>query len=621
VPDRVSVKRLVKGLGVAVDDAERALVLATRLGWMSRSHDSITPNASALLKGARGEIETSQVDPLRCASLIATEDWTSVEALERALSYASSVAGYEYAFDYGSAQKHGVPAMAQQLAELPGLEVVEHAGAHFVRRRAPARVGGDGHVTPSFEVLLGPDADLATVVRVGLCCELLRVDHVLSFRLTPQSIAIGIACGLDPSELRTALASVGPHGLPENVAFMVDDWIKTSRIAQVRSGTFLFTDEATAERIATSLGGDVLSRPAKGVLELRASVAGSVLEKALSKAGVVLGASGSLRGVASQHRAERYADEPQADDDRPALRLLPLPQPDTELRAIVTRARKSGDYGVKAVAAGESDTLLRKFENVARAQGAPADLFELLELLCKWQKRMPEELRAWIGRMPQAERVAANAALELPLNVLPWLVLNEKWRLRALKMASDLTGLNRQAMAVSLVGRFRPEGERAMALLHKPQIMPAIERAFSALNDNDDVRQDDLGEYCEECRCRHPVGEFDDLELDDGNDELDDDALDDAALDAAALGRQPPAGAMPRTTRETVLGLIGSATKAELALHLEVTDGGKTRMYSVRPEALQRRGREQVLLAIDLKSLDSRAFNLKDIAAARIDAH
>jgi len=44
-------------------------------------------------------------------------------------------------------------------------------------------------------------------------------------------------------------------------------------------------------------------------------------------------------------------------------------------------------------------------------------------------------------------------------------------------------------------------------------------------------------------------------------------------------------------------------------------------MYSVRPEALQRRGREQVLLAIDLKSLDSRAFNLKDIAAARIDVH
>jgi len=185
-----------------------------------------------------------------------------------------------------------------------------------------------------------------------------------------------------------------------------------------------------------------------------------------------------------------------------------------------------------------------------------------------------------------------------------------------LKMASDLAGLNRQAMAVSLAGRFRPEGERAMALLHKPQIMPAIERALSELNGRDDVSQDDLGEYCEECGFRHPVDEFDDAELDDDNDELDDDAL-----DAAALGRQPPAGAMPRTTRETVLGLIGSATKAELALHLEVTDGGKTRMYSVRPEVLQRRGREQVLLAIDLKSLDSRAFNLKDIAAARIDVH
>jgi hypothetical protein len=49
------------------------------------------------------------------------------------------------------------------------------------------------------------------------------------------------------------------------------------------------------------------------------------------------------------------------------------------------------------------------------------------------------------------------------------------------------------------------------------------------------------------------------------------------------------------------------------------TQGGMQPWGPSTPGQTERRGREQVLLAIDLKSLDSRAFNLKDIAAALID--
>ncbi len=616
LPDRGSIKRLAKGLGIEVDRVEHALSVATGLGWMAGTHDGIAPSARSLLEAVDGMLAASGHDLLRCISLIGADGWTSVEALARALW---SAAYRDSAFYMGLVPVPEVETIAKQLAELPGLQVAEHAGTQWVRRVRPAHAGGDGHVTPSFEVLLGPGADLATVVRVGLCCELVRADHVLTLRLTPQSVAVGLACGLEANELRTALAGVGPHGLPENVAFMLDDWIKASRIAHVRRGTFLFTDDASAERIAAGLGADLLSRPAPGVVELPASLTGSALERILSKAGIALGASGSLDELASQRRMERYAAAPEAFD-LPAKRPLPpLPEPDAELRAAVLRARETGDYGVEAPAPDQSHGLLGELEAMARTQGAPAELFELLALLRKWQKRLPDELRAWIGRMPKLRRVEAETALELPIHVLPWLLLNDKWRSRTLKTASDLASLNRQAQAVSRAGRLRKEGDRAIALLQQPRLVAAIDRALEALaaKEDDDV----TGEVCEHCGRRHGIDDFDELdELDEmegcAGDELD------AALQlhAATMRRQPPLGTMPPTPPEAVRELVDKAVKTERPVHLEVSDHGRRRVYSVIPEALRRRGRDEVLLATDLESLDSRVFKLEDISAARVDA-
>jgi hypothetical protein len=293
-----------------------------------------------------------------------------------------------------------------------------------------------------------------------------------------------------------------------------------------------------------------------------------------------------------------------------------LSEPDAELRAAVLRARQSGDYGVKGAAPGESghggNQALREIEDMARTQGAPAELFELLGLFRKWQKAMPGELSGWIKRMPKSKQEQAQTALELPMNILPWLLLNEKWRSRSLKMASDVEGLNRQAQAISQGGRLRPEGDRASALLQKPQVVRAIERALSALADGG--ADDDTGEFCEQCGRNHRA----DAMLDDEFDELDDD--DELAVHAAALGRQPLPGTMSPISSEAARTLISNAAKAERPVHIEVSDRGHRRVYSVLPEALRRRGREEVLLATDLKSLYSRVFRLEDIAAARIDA-
>jgi hypothetical protein len=75
-------------------------------------------------------------------------------------------------------------------------------GETWVRRAAsPADPSGDGHVTPSFEVLLGPGASLDIVAAIGLGRELMGLDRVLTFRITPESVAAGLGCGLDPARL------------------------------------------------------------------------------------------------------------------------------------------------------------------------------------------------------------------------------------------------------------------------------------------------------------------------------------------------------------------------------------------------------------------------------------
>ena len=72
-------------------------------------------------------------------------------------------------------------------------ETVEIDGVLYGRIATLGRADGDGHVTPSFEILLGPDADAWLTLVVGMIAELSRADHVLTHRITPQSLARGLA--------------------------------------------------------------------------------------------------------------------------------------------------------------------------------------------------------------------------------------------------------------------------------------------------------------------------------------------------------------------------------------------------------------------------------------------
>jgi hypothetical protein len=612
-PDRTSVKRVSKDLGVSPEQVEQALAMAIELGWMTLHGGTVSPRAQALVAASQGVHAASTCGVAALGGLVRLQGWTSIEELARAYDHARRAAGRDSVNHLAVVARDSV---ASTLASLPGLQVCERDGERWVRRIEPARRGGDGHVTPSFEVLLGPDADLTTVVRVGLGCELMRIDHVLSLRLTQRSVAAALACGLLPDELRDALAAVGPHGLPENVAFMLEDWINAVRPVQVHSGTFVFCDAATGERLASSLGDWVRSRPAPGVLQLRGSIGDATLHKALGAAGVTLDGSSTLAPVDLRTVLEEPEDAWDGASE-PPLPLALLPQGDAALRQRLLSGPDPRDTAPQSSAASSAVRSLHELAALAHKQQAPIELQELFELLGAWQNGLQGELQSWCRRLRPAARREVEAAIECPVPLLPWIALTDKWRHRMLKKATDLGSLNRLADSVAQPQRLRPGGDRALDLFDMETVRAAIERAVE--------RGIAPGlQRCEHCGVVHESQQRASRNEADAPDAapppprrpLDAPLL---AARSAALEHKPRPGAMPRTTPAGLRELLERSAERERILHLEVNQNGKALVHAVIAEGLRRRGPDEVLLATDLTSLDSRVFRVADITAARVD--
>jgi hypothetical protein len=158
----------------------------------------------------------------------------------------------------------------------------------FVSRAAASNVPlvGDGHVTSSFEVMLGKEASLELIVKIALAAELKRYDQVLVFGLTPATVAAGLAAGLTPAEIEAALDAVGKQPMPDNVRAMVRDWCAQVRLAALTRGWILQTDPDTAQRLAKSLADHLLGQPAPGMLVLDLALERQKISQVLERAGV-----------------------------------------------------------------------------------------------------------------------------------------------------------------------------------------------------------------------------------------------------------------------------------------------------------------------------------------------
>jgi hypothetical protein len=611
--DRSALKRLTKDLGITLDDAETLLVQAHALGYFIEQRDRAVPNAAALI--AADQRISPNSPAARYADQIAEQSWTSIEALARRNAAPAAL--------NTMLRRAGSEGFARTLRAEPSLEVIEHAAHAWVRRRAPARPFGDGHVTPNFQVLLGPAAALGTVARVGLCCELTRLDHVLTLKLTPESVAAGLATGLPAEELRAGLAAVSPHGLPDNVRIMLEDWIGAARFVRLQQGIFLFTDEQTAERVAAELRKEIMDRPMPGVLQLLPGFTSAQLDKALAKAKAVMHADAT---GATQTRTRRVAHAPAAPN------LPAPPTPDADFQRAVLRARETGDYGVDAACEAALDPLV-ELARVARQQGAPKELFELLDAIAAFHRTALPALQDWVARHRPAQQQRARIALEMPIVVLPWLVLTDALRARVLKHAPSLEALLQHAqLAMRQPHAMRSGGPRAIELIRRPAVLKAIERASALLAS--EVQDADLPATSDLPNALVEAFAGEELSDEDSSDEdLTDEELDHAILHAydersaptvqrahkerdAALDRQPHAGTLVTKQPAGVRQLLAGATQAEQIVHVQFANG---RVHSVLAEALRRRGRDEVLHCIDLEQVEARVIKLSEIAAAQLD--
>lgn len=594
-PDRAALKRLVKGLGLELDAAEQMISEALLNRWLQGS-DQFLPNVPALTRLDRSIVAGTAC--ARYAAALRGNGWTSVAAVVRLTSGAHRSVGQ-------------VSIAQQQLSEHPYFQVVHHEGAAWVRKRAPEPARGDGHVTPSFEILLGPGASLETVGRVGLCCELQRIDHVLTLKLTPGSVAAARAAGLPADEIREALRAVGPHGLPDNVAVMLDDWIAGVRTVRVRTGRFIFAqDDDTTQRLEHELRGSIIDRPAPRVLEIAENLTDAALSSALARAHAI------------EARSALSEPDPEANV-APVVEAAKL-EPDPELRALWMRARDSRDYGVSAqiVTASEIDSTTESLKRALRAQKAAKPACEILDVLAAWLKLEIEPLTHWASK--QEAQNLERFDFAFTLNLVPWLVLDATERQRTLQAARDINALLEasQKRWTRKPPTLRQGAQQLLSKLDAPDVRKAL---VHVIGDNYEIYDEDIvDDDCEDF-----------LELAESIEVIPDPTLERTPRSAATpgtpepsifrrarelrrevLARQPRSGALSVQGPSGVLALLTRAASSSSAVHVQLAAG---RVLSVLVEGLAQRGHESVLHCVDLRAVESRAVKVADILGAQLD--
>ncbi|MFW5876270.1 MAG: hypothetical protein ACOCXM_06000 [Myxococcota bacterium] len=511
--DRTLLKTFGKKLGPDRSVIEDALGAAFDLDLLGvrPGHQQLVPEALRLLRYAKGEGFAASARLPSGAGIrglleaLPDDGWFPREALDRWV--ASRVHRMTSWF-------RSPPPWLQPLELIRSgvLEATEVAGATWLRRRAPggsAEWRGDGHVTPSFEVMLGPGASLEVVALVGLVAELVHLDHVLTFKLGPASVAAGIAAGVAPDDLWRALRSVGPHGLPSNVETLVADWVHKARVGRLEKGWFLFVPpEHEDELVHGPLAPYVVAVRAPGAIALAGSTPRVLLDEVLQKAGIRLGGGdASKAGRSSDHGPlldrvppptapwELIDGDDYDDDDFDDLDdlddLLPFPdglpspfaemaeplrrpRPDAELRRRVHEGLKEGLEPLRFVKTSgdpleDARNVVEHFRLDAEARHAPPLVMRWLDALDGLWKGRFDELARWYRGLPESHQSDALHELGFPLLWLPWLMLDDKWRRRALQKKSALSVLA-ESDRLSRPNRLDPEAAQLIPILADAEV-------------------------------------------------------------------------------------------------------------------------------------------------------
>ena len=347
-----NVRRLAGTWDVEPTRLGRTLNLATQLGLLEVRGGHLRPRLPALLAAATGGLFRGDYD--QELAEIVSEEWVSAEAVVRCL-VAMRWFGTSPAYHHSArALQVRHTAVARELAEEPGLQHHTVGSDVWVRRATVASPAatGDGHVTSSFEIMLGPDASLPLLTRLGLCARLQRLDRVLVLRLSPESVAIGVAAGLAREQILADLQAVADRPAPANVVALVEDWLDNAALATGRRAWLVEVPVAKEAQVCKALGPRLVQRLAEGRLAIDFRITEAELDKILASAGVIYAGVAAYPDEtedqrrdldkvlqATQRRHRQFGLE-RAWELGPALPVDPTP--DGKLRRRLWKAAKRG---------------------------------------------------------------------------------------------------------------------------------------------------------------------------------------------------------------------------------------------------------------------------------------
>ncbi|AKF09566.1 helicase-associated domain-containing protein [Sandaracinus amylolyticus] len=552
-----SCKKLALLLGRPEQDVAVQIDAAIADGLLGAQGTLLAPRLEALRALASGARAWA---PSSVSSVVSTwvphDRWIARESVVRALVAHWSEAIPDEQIDLFALRRRAVSAVEQV-----ALTTRTHEEHVFVRR-APsgiARGSGDGHVTPSFEVMLGPAADPELALVIALATEPVRFDRVLTRRITPASISAALALGLSAQEIERALEQVGRHGVPDNVRAMVADWAKSARTATVRQVSMIETSSAeAADAAARALGSKVVARPSPTLLLIDGTPAS--LESALLKAGVrVAGAIAPL--------AER------SSFDRMDATLAPPSwlgaQPSPELRARIQD--RTG------LAATRDFAPARALRSAAKDHVGPVSRF--LELAAKLWTAATRELHEWAKALPDDDGLdVLDHAMSMPLDFVPWIARVPRERKRILDRVKDLDGLLEALHAEPPpAASLTADGRDLLRQMGSRDVLSALGRPA-----------------LEGATTRDPEPPL-------------------------APGARPRAQDFPVQDRVALRRTLDEAIAAQRAIWVRVSSKSQgERVVSLTPERVLTRGNEVTLLGTDVESGDGRSFPLANVLAVRL---
>ncbi|GEM_PF-4409812 len=628
-PDRTTLKRFAKGLGCPADEVFDLAKTAIERGYLGARDENLVPRAQRMIDGTPPSERDGDGAPpiqLNLDSWLEDGEWFSHDALLRAcvrgfIDQRGGTSQVEKGFHLESDTTSIFDYLQDAIAMIDSFDHHQSQDDDWLRKCSPpTERTGDGHVTPNLEVMLGPAAHPEVVAVVSLGCELRQVDRVLTFRITPESVARGRVAGLAPGQLAGTLESVGRHAVPANVLQLVGEWEEATRPARIARGWFLFIGSDLHPALEKGiLAPHLIGSPMAGVLELDPETPRALIERALAEHAT----DASLHYPMSEALAQRDApvleakqDRVRRDDwtddedwldegDRPMhldLGERPWslePAGDSALRARVesTKARGFGeDLREKLVESGSSAPI---------SDSDIAQLSELAPALAKLDSQAARELNRFARKLDPIDRDGFNAMRAAGLPLAPFLALKQKWRRRIVQQADTVVELIALANDSAGMNRCTPSGEQLLAR------MGAMGLAF-------DERRRGLANAPIEFPGKK-------LRLGKGRDEVEVVVRIDSEPSSSRPGRstdsslaQTSAGDFPELDAGELFRQIAHAAEHRRPVECLVESDAGRRVLELRVERVEIQDGRQVVLAKDLRTFDRRVVPVREIVSIRL---